>query len=480
MKLPAKYDSYLLPATQGFLLSNWRRSSMISALLVLPCLWQRRIEACDLGSHVYNVWLTQLVRQGKAPGLWVASQWSNTLFDRLLGASINAFGFALGEKLAVIGCVLIFFWGLFALASAASARAAWLVVPVIAAFSYGWVFSMGLMNLYLSMGFLFFLLAIVWRGRGWELALSLPLLLVISMAHIMGAAAALALGVFLGFIRLVPGRFFQLGLAVFSVLLVLVGREYAARHYILYPAKESLGWMAGTDQLFLYGHQYWYVSVALLIAAIAFIIAGIARQGLNASPGSASWLTLFVTLVVTCSVLPPGLYSAANGPIGFLPERASAFCAAMLCCVLAIFVRRAWQSVLLSVVVAAFFVLYYQDTTRLNGAEKRIENVVKTLPKGTRIVTGIRELDSPECRVLSGHLLDRACVGSCFSYANYEVSSRQFRLKGNPGNGIVTTSFVDSILLENGSYVPKSYDPPIIELVRCQSESGLCVQPYSH
>ena len=29
----------------------------ISILMIVPCLWHRRIEAGDLASHVYNAWL---------------------------------------------------------------------------------------------------------------------------------------------------------------------------------------------------------------------------------------------------------------------------------------------------------------------------------------------------------------------------------------------------------------------------------------
>ena len=35
----------------------------ISALLVVPCWWHRRIEAGDLASHVYNAWLAQLIEK---------------------------------------------------------------------------------------------------------------------------------------------------------------------------------------------------------------------------------------------------------------------------------------------------------------------------------------------------------------------------------------------------------------------------------
>ena len=59
----------------------------------------------DLGSHVYNAWLAQLIRRGQAPGLWIAHQWTNVLFDLLLSFFGSVFGLAgkshLAEKFAV-------------------------------------------------------------------------------------------------------------------------------------------------------------------------------------------------------------------------------------------------------------------------------------------------------------------------------------------------------------------------------------------
>src|SRR5271156_4710337 len=44
----------------------------ISAAVLAPVFWHRNIAAGDLGSHLYNAWLAQLIRHGYAPGLWLA------------------------------------------------------------------------------------------------------------------------------------------------------------------------------------------------------------------------------------------------------------------------------------------------------------------------------------------------------------------------------------------------------------------------
>ena len=97
--------------------SRWLVLAMSAAVLI-PCFWHRRIEAGDLASHVYNAWLAQLTEKGQAPGLYIARQWDNILFDVLLLGLAKAAGFAAAQRIAVSLCVLVFFWGVFALVSA--------------------------------------------------------------------------------------------------------------------------------------------------------------------------------------------------------------------------------------------------------------------------------------------------------------------------------------------------------------------------
>src|SRR5438132_14290050 len=42
----------------------------LSAAVLIPCFWHRRIEAGALGSHVYNAWLVQLIGKEQAPALY--------------------------------------------------------------------------------------------------------------------------------------------------------------------------------------------------------------------------------------------------------------------------------------------------------------------------------------------------------------------------------------------------------------------------
>src|SRR5689334_7712186 len=124
------------------------RFAATSIALLIPCWWQPHIEAGDLGSHVYNAWLAQLVQKGQASGLYLAQRWNNVFFDLLLLKLANALGFAAAEKIAVSLCVLIFFWGVFAFLAAIGERLPWTLAPAIAALAYGYSFQMGFMNYY--------------------------------------------------------------------------------------------------------------------------------------------------------------------------------------------------------------------------------------------------------------------------------------------------------------------------------------------
>src|ERR1700674_1877891 len=77
---------------------KWR-VLVASALMIIPCLWHRRIEAGDLASHVYNAWLEQQIGKWQATGLYIVHQWNNVLCDLALLHLGNLFGLAAAEKI---------------------------------------------------------------------------------------------------------------------------------------------------------------------------------------------------------------------------------------------------------------------------------------------------------------------------------------------------------------------------------------------
>src|SRR4029077_15113418 len=173
------------PARQFVRTKKWLILA-VSFAMIGPCLWHRRIEAGDLGSHVYNAWLAQLIEKGQAPGLYLVRQWNNVLFDWMLLHTANSWGFAAAEKIVVSFCVLIFFWGVFAFVAAVSGQTPWFIAPCIAMLAYGYSFNMGFMNYYLSLGLACFGLALFWGARGREWIYGAALLPFALFAHPIG------------------------------------------------------------------------------------------------------------------------------------------------------------------------------------------------------------------------------------------------------------------------------------------------------
>src|ERR1700720_555005 len=134
LSVPSESESRpsVFAASTHFIRQNCLKFLAISALVVVPCLWHRRIIAGDLASHTYNAWLAQLIEHGQVSGLWIERRWNNVLFDLLLSGLGKVLSLHAAEKIAVSVAVLIFFWGMFAFVSAAGERAPWFLVPVIA------------------------------------------------------------------------------------------------------------------------------------------------------------------------------------------------------------------------------------------------------------------------------------------------------------------------------------------------------------
>src|SRR5216683_3708034 len=223
-------DALALHAAADFLRQFWLQVAAISAVLLIPCFWHQRIEASDLGSHVYNAWLAQLIERGQAPGLYLARQWNNVLFDLLLLKLGNLFGFAVAQKIGVSLCVLIFFWGAFALIAAVARRPPWFLLPCLAMLAYGWTFNVGFFNYYLSLGLGFFATAIVWSGRCTELILAATIAGLVLIAHPQGFVWLAGCVGYVVLWRLLPG-WWKLAVPGAAVLAVVVARLYLMTHY---------------------------------------------------------------------------------------------------------------------------------------------------------------------------------------------------------------------------------------------------------
>jgi hypothetical protein len=464
---------------------NWHWVLGVSALVIVPCLWHRHIEAGDLGSHVYNAWLAQLIAKGQAPGLYVAPQWHNILFDVMLLQVANWFGFAAAEKIVVAICVLIFFWGAFAFVSAVTGRAPWTLTPCIAMLAYGYCFNMGLMNYYLSLGLGFLCLALVWRdgprvdARNWIPAVLLAAL--VMAAHPMGLLWVIGVVVYRLIRPALPGAL------KLVVPLAVVGACSALRWYVhrsttiladFYNAEPFRA--IGVGQLALYGTRYEFLATAALIFGIAcFVLDAVVRlRDVGYWKPLEVPLELYLILFCLASFAPENVrFSVHSAWVGLLDSRLTAISAIVGLCVLGCMRARIWHLAGFGALAVIFFVFLHQDTGKLNRLESNAEALFSGVPTGTRVIPNIYA--EPGSRIaFIVHIADRACVGRCFVYSNYEPSSNQFRVRiAKGGSWMASNSSNDANDMQGGGYEIQQNDLPAKLLYQCDrgDRTKLCL-----
>ena len=472
---PERSESLMLAFAQ-FLRERWLRILGVSALILLPCFWHYEIVSSDLGSHLYNAWLVQLIRRSEAPGLWIAPQHTNVLFDLLLSAFGSVFNLHSAEKLAVSVAVLIFFWGTFALAAAAARRAPWFVTPVMALVTYGWTFHLGFFNYYLSLGLSFFAIAIVWRGKGWERLTAVVMAPFVFVAHPLGFLWLLGASGYILIHRHVGPRG-QVILFLAAIGLLGLLHLFLFRQYHVNAAAKPFYSFNGADQLVLFGERYRYIARALLGFAIVSLAADITWRDPVAPKNYALPLQLYFLVLIATGVLPEAVaFPPPIAAAALLTERLTSVAAALGCCLLGAMQPTKWHLAVSAAIAAVFFCFLYQDTAVVNQMESQIVELVSALPPNQRVMATI--LPPPGSRVLIQHIIDRACIGRCFSYGNYEPGAALFRVRAVPHNPYVLDRYDLAIDMENGGYVVQPEDLPVYQVYQCSDDGRqLCITP---
>jgi len=453
----------------------------ISIAMIAPCVWHRRIEAGDLGSHVYNAWLAQLIEKGQAPDLYIVRRWNNVLFDWMLLHAANAVGFAAAEKIIVSVCVLIFFWGVFAFVAAASGHAPWFLAPYIAMLAYGYSFNMGFLNYYLSLGVASFSLALLWRGRGVVRILGMVLVPFVLLAHPIGLLWLLGTALYLILWCKLPS-WWKLTVPTAAVLFL-----FGIRSYLMRQTRFPVDWvhdafylMNGADQVRLYGQRYAVLGWAAFVFAVLCVLVDVASRRRDASfPQSLRFpAELYLVAIVAVAMLPENLRpSITGGWIGLLASRLTTIAAIFGICMMGCLKPKKWHLTGFGACAIVFFLFLYQDTLVLNRMELSAERLVSHLPFGTRVIATIWA--PPGSRIsFVGHIADRACIGHCFSYANYEPSSGQFRIRAKPGSPVVSASDDDTEDMQAGEYEVRDEDLPVMEIFQCDEKdlTRLCIR----
>ena len=169
--------------------------------------------------------------------------------------------------------------------------------------------------------------------------------------------------------------------------------------------------------------------------------------------------------------------SPDTGWIGLLGSRLTTVSAIFGLCFLGLLKPRKWQLAGFGACAAVFFVFLYQDTGWSNRLEANGEEIVGHLSPGTRVIV---TLDAPQGSRIQfvHHAVERACIGHCFSYANYEPSSREFRVRVREGSPVVTSSTDTAEDMAAGEYDVDETDLPLKQIYQCDASdlTKLCIR----
>lgn len=453
---------------------SWRgvlAAMAATAGILAPCWWHAHIEAGDVASHTYNAWLANQV--DKLHGLSLAWQWTNVLYDVVLAQLCRWFGYSVGEKLAVSGVALALFWGMWWLVRAGDREhsGGWSVVPVLAMLTYSWTFHMGLMNFCLAAGLSCLALALWIRGGARATAFAAPLLLLAWLAHVLPVVVVLACGAYAAVrTRLRPKQ--QLQFLLGAVAGILLASAVVLRWFSASRAPLSLATVLGVNQFIVYtlSPYRWigYATVIILWTAVVLFHRKRRRELLLSTP-----LHLAMLFAIAVAVLPTALVGWGSG-VSFVVERLSLAVPLCACVLLARAHPPRWIGIALAVPALAYFAVLWGQSRVMNHIEEGITAAARQAPAASRVVLLMPYGDNTTTIM---HMIDRACVGHCFSYTNYEISTRQFRLRGTPDNGIAATDPATSFALQVGRYVVQPQDAPLYEVYVCdRATDRFCVR----
>lgn len=409
-----------------FLRQHWPRIAILSVLLLVPCFWAKNIIFGDLGSHLYNAWLSLEIRAGRAPGLVLVTQWTNVLFDTLLARLVSYAGPFAAERIAVCASILIFFWGALAAIRALAGRIAWWSVPLLYIIAYGWVLQNGLLNYYLSVGLSLFALGLLWEGAPVDFCAASALLVVSWLAQPIPPVWAVAAAAYGWLFRRSPrhrGVIFLGSLAGILALRLLLQALYRTD----WDASEIL-FVTGADQAALFGLRYRIICVAIAAILVFLLWRRYRREGFSGlwAPDT----TLYGLVMFGIFFLPAGIWFPGDRlEYGLIGCRLSILAAVIG--LAAASSRAVPKAIAAAAVLTAllFAVFLYQDARRLNEWQQQSDKIVDGLPAGARVWAYFDDKRAGNRVGSTYSVVSRSCIGRCYVYSNYEPASRQFRIR---------------------------------------------------
>jgi len=146
-------------------------------------------------------------------------------------------------------------------------------------------------------------------------------------------------------------------------------------------------------------------------------------------------------------------------------------------CLLGILKSRKWHVAGLGAAMLVFGAFLNQDAGWLNRLEANAEKIAHGLAPGTRVLATVVAPDDSRLKFIH-HIVDRACIGHCFSYENYEPSSGEFRVRVQEGSPVVSADVDEAESMASGEYQVQQADLPMKQIYQCDANdlTKLCIR----
>jgi hypothetical protein len=352
-------------------------------------------------------------------------------------------------------------WGAFRFVSVVAGRKAWHLLPCIVMLAYGWVFHMGFFNFYLSLGFCFWAISLAWDWKPRSIARAVPVALLAYLAHALPVVWMCGLLAYQVLARRVPPRSRVYITAVWLLAMVMVHAVVGQTTFSRW-SPQQIKMSTGADQVWVFDGKYYIVLVGLLVVWSLLFLNLVRKAGpaavVSSIPFQFCVISAAAVFILPTTILIPGF----QHKLVYIAERMSLGVGICVCALLGAAIPKAYERYALAILAVLFFGFLFRDERILNSLEDRIDGIVSQLPPGQRVISAV---DDPNLHVFAiTHMIDRACVAHCYSYANYEPSTAQFRIRAVAPNPYVTSSYDDSWHIQNGSYVVKNSDLPLLQL----------------
>jgi len=444
--------------------SRWVETLLVLALsvvILIPCVWQDHIQAGDLSSHLYNAWLAGQIDSGAVKGLTVVPQYTNILTDWIFERLIYRNSPAAVERLVSAAAALIFFWGAFYAVEMTTGRRPWLFSPLLAMFTYGLVFHFGFLNFYLSVGLCLWILGLCWNFLPKKVLAAGPLAILAFMAHVLPVAWVASVLAYLYIVRRIPTPW-RIAAPLGGVAILAAVRSFLISHYPYRWSSDQalslsgIGGMIGVEQFRLYDLKYLIVSCTVLIVLVILFLERLDLGDMLTDPIVHIWSLHVVALALMPSAFQLPQYKQM---FAYIPQRISLLAGILF--IMMVGRARYGRGItrFTAFIATVFFTCLYLDGLAFNRVENEVAGLVAKLPPGQRVVAAL--FDSGTYINPIAHIADRACIGHCFSYGNYEPASQQFRIRVTGPNRVVASDMQVVQEIEEGQHTVTPTEEPL-------------------